>query len=141
MGGPALSKQEVRLRREERREEQRAALLKRQVTAMEVSPTMLARSDLGVRDAILRGGPDVAPPSSYEELPAAQHCYWADALLAGQAQLQAPSLTAAGVDHAAAIAAAMQLHEQPPGATKAVINGKLGDFLVDAELAGLIASS
>lgn len=47
-------------------------MFKRQVAAMEVSPTMLGRPAMELRESILRGGPDVAPASSYEELPAAQ---------------------------------------------------------------------
>lgn len=69
---PPGSKAEARLRQEARREERRAALFKRQVAAMEVSPTMLGRPATELRENILRGGPDVAPASSYEELPASQ---------------------------------------------------------------------
>ncbi|KAL4425773.1 hypothetical protein ABPG75_009789 [Micractinium tetrahymenae] len=140
-GPPPLgSKAEARLRQEARREERRAALFKRQVAAMEVSPTMLGRPAMELRDSILRGGPDVAPSSSYEELPAAQHCYWADTLLLDQARLQDPSVAAPGVDHAAAMAAAMQLHEQPPNEGSVLLKAALGDFAVSKSMADLLAS-
>ncbi|PRW59374.1 hypothetical protein C2E21_2229 [Chlorella sorokiniana] len=139
MGPPPGSKAEAAARREERHREQRAALLKRQVVAMEVSPAMLSREDAERRDDILHSGPDVAPASSYEELPPSQHCYWADVLLQDHAQLQAPSTAAPGVDHAGLMAAALELHQRaPPG--KVLLSGKLGDFAVDADTAALLAS-
>lgn len=144
-GGPSPgqplpgSKAEARMRQEARREERRAALFKRQVAAMEVSPTMLGRPAMELRESILRGGPDVAPASSYEELPAAQHCYWADTLLLDQARLQASSVTAPGVDHAAAMAAAMQLHERPPNDDSVLMDAMLGNFAVSKSMADLIA--
>ncbi|KAL4445828.1 hypothetical protein ABPG77_009027 [Micractinium sp. CCAP 211/92] len=137
---PPGSKAEARLRQEARREERRAALFKRQVAGMEVSPTMLGRPATELRESILRGGPDVAPASSYEELPASQHCYWADTLLLDQAQLQAPSVAAPGVDHAGEMAAAMRLHEQSPDDNSVLVNATLGDFAVSKSMADLIAS-
>ena len=133
--GPAASKLDAR------REERRAALLKRQVAGMEVSPTMLRPEDAARRDGLLRGGPDVAPPSSYEELPAAQHCLWADTLLLSDSQqLRAPSTMAPGVDHAGLMAAALAVYEAPPeGAV--LLQGRLGSFAVDADTAALIAGT
>lgn len=100
---------------------------------------MLGRPATDLRESILRGGPDVAPASSYEELPATQHCYWADMLLLGQARLQAPSVAAPGVDHAAAMTAAMQLHEQAPSEDSVLLNATLGNFAVSKSMADLIA--
>lgn len=100
---------------------------------------MLSREDAERRDAILHSGPDVAPASSYEELPPSQHCYWASVCLQDHAQLQAPSTAAPGVDHAGLMAAALELHERAPPGT-VLLGGKLGEFSVDAETAALIAS-
>ncbi len=133
VAGPPCSKLEAKLRREERRERQRAALLKRQVAAMEVSGTMLLRDDRELWDNILRGGPDVAPASSYEEVPASQHSYWADLLLLDTMTLQAPSVTAPGVNHAQAMATAIQLHSQPPGGGRVLVSGRLGSLTVTSD--------
>lgn len=100
---------------------------------------MLSREDVQRRDDILHSGPDVAPASSYEELPPSQHCYWADMLLQDHAQLQAPSTAAPGVDHAGLMAAALALHERAPPGT-VLLSGKLGDFAVDADTAALLES-
>ena len=100
---------------------------------------MLTREDAQRRDDILHSGPDVAPASSYEELPPSQHCYWADVLLQDHAQLQAPSTAAPGVDHAGLMAAALQLHEQAPRGT-VLLSGKLGDFAVDEDMAAMLAN-
>ena len=113
------------------------ALYKRQVAAMEVGPGSLPRPDAERRDAMLRTGPDIAPPSSYEEMPASRHVYWAEALLPDAARLQAPSVSAPGVDHAGEMAAAMQLHAAVPQGS-VLMGSKGADFAVDAALADLI---
>lgn len=100
---------------------------------------MLSREDAQRRDDILHSGPDVAPASSYEELPPSQHCYWADVLLQDHAQLQTPSTAAPGVDHAGMMAAALELHEQAPAGT-VLLGGKLGDLAVDTDMAALLTS-
>lgn len=103
---------------------------------MEVSPSMLSPADWQRREELLHSGPDVAPPSSFEELPAAQHVYWAQPLLLDHAQLAVP---APGVDRAAAMAAALAVHERPPSGS-VLLRSKLGDFAVDADMADLIAN-
>lgn len=124
----------------ERREELQAALLKRQAAGMEVSPAMLAPADWERRQELLAGGPDIAPPSSFEELPAAAHAYWADTLLLDHAQLCVPAQSGA-VDHAAAMAAALAAHEAAPPGT-VLLRGRAGaDFAVDAAMADLLAST
>lgn len=123
----------------ERRDELQAVLLKRQAAGMEVSPTMLDRGDWERRQELLAGGPDIAPPSSFEELPAAAHCHWADALLLDHAQLSVQAQPGT-VDHAAAMAAALAAHEAAP-AGAVLLRGKAGsDFAVNAATADLLAS-
>lgn len=136
-GPPGLGGDKPRARRlrDAKREELRAALHKRQVAAMEVPPELRE-----VRDGILAGGPDVAPLSSYEELPASKHCYWADPLLLDHAQLQGRGGAAPPGSHAADMAAALVLHERAPRDGSVLVSGKLGDFAVDAEMAALLAS-
>lgn len=143
------------MKTEARREERKAALYKRQVASVEVSPSMLLRASVELRENVLRAPPDVAPPSSYEELPAAQHCFWADSLLPDTARLQAPSTAAQSVDHAAAMAAAMHLYEQPSGSSggggagggsgsgssSVLFSSTRGDFAVDKAMAELVSGT
>ena len=143
----------------ERREERRAAMLKRQVASLHLSPSMAGREAWEARQRILAAPPDVAPTSSYEELPASRHCYWADPLLLPHVQLQAPprvsALTtgagaatagaptaqAAAAAGAAAMASAWKRYcATPPGGGR-LVPTQLGDVAVDADYAALLANA
>ena len=118
------------------RRESHAAMRKRQLAQLDMSPGLAAPATLQACAAVLAGPPETVTSSSFEELPAAPRCYMHGALAGdGAAPLAAGAEGEGGVRaREAAMEAAMRLYADHAPRDR-TLRSQRGDFVCRPEQA------